>query len=284
MIHRPFVLTSPLGEPIRGDLRLPDGAGPFPVVVVCHGFKGFKDWGFHPWLGERLAGAGLAAAHFDFSRNGVRGDVPDITDLDAFRRNTLSIELGDLATVLDSLATAFPGAPLDAARVGLLGHSRGGGTTIIAASERPDVRALVTFSAVSTFERISGDDVLARWRRTGVHEVLNARTGQMLPLGVELLEDVEANRGRLDVLSAARRVPAPWRIVHGTADETVPFEEGRALLAAATGAVSDLVPVEGGSHTFGAVHPWAGPTPHLEEAARAAIDWFERHLTGPLAG
>ena len=91
MIHRPFALKSPLGEPIRGDLRLPDGDGPFPVVVVCHGFKGFKDWGFHPWLGERLAGAGFAAAHFDFSRNGVRGGVPDITDLDAFRRNTLSI-------------------------------------------------------------------------------------------------------------------------------------------------------------------------------------------------
>ena len=102
----------------------------------------------------------------------------------------------------------------------------------------------------------------------------------MLPLGVGILEDVEANRGRLDVLSAARRLSVPWRIVHGTLDETVPFEEGQALLAGATGAASDLVPVEGASHTFGAVHPWAGSTPHLEEALRAAIDWFERYLTG----
>jgi len=72
VVHRRFTLVSRLGEPIRGDLRRPEGPGPHPVVVACHGFKGFKDWGFHPWLGEHLADAGLAAVHFDFSRNGVK--------------------------------------------------------------------------------------------------------------------------------------------------------------------------------------------------------------------
>ena len=82
VIHRRFTLASRLGDSIHGDLRLPDGSGPHPVVVCCHGFKGFKDWGFHPWLGTLLAGAGLAAVHFDFSRNGV----VNLADLSAFSR------------------------------------------------------------------------------------------------------------------------------------------------------------------------------------------------------
>ncbi len=78
MIHRRFTLESRRAEPIHGDVRLPEGPGPHPVVVCCHGFKGFKDWGFHPWLGATLAEAGLAAVHFNFSRNGVRAADGDI--------------------------------------------------------------------------------------------------------------------------------------------------------------------------------------------------------------
>ena len=283
MIHSRFTLESRLGEPIHGDLRLPDGPGPHPVVVVCHGFKGFKDWGFHPWLGTRLAAAGLAAVHFNFSRNGVREADGDIEDLDAFRRNTLSIERDDLDTVLDVLLAGTLGAPLDPARLGLAGHSRGGGVALLGAAERPEVKALSTWAAVSHFDRIADEATLAEWRRAGVYEVLNSRTGQVLPMGVEFLDDVLGNLDRLDLLAAARRLDVPWLLLHGTADETVPFAEAEALARASKGAVR-LVPIDGGGHTFGAVHPFAGPTPHLEAAAAATLDHFRAVLgAGPSA-
>ena len=38
------------GLPIRGDLHLPDGESPHRLVLIAHGFKGFKDWGFFPFL------------------------------------------------------------------------------------------------------------------------------------------------------------------------------------------------------------------------------------------
>ncbi len=283
MIHSRFTLDSRLGDPIHGDLRLPDGPGPHPVVVVCHGFKGFKDWGFHPWLGTRLAQAGLAAVHFNFSRNGVREADGDIEDLDAFRRNTLSIERDDLDTVLDVLLEGTLGAPLDPARLGLAGHSRGGGVALLGAAERPEVKALSTWAAVSRFDRIADETTLAAWRRAGVYEVLNSRTGQVLPMGVEFLDDVLGNLDRLDLLAAARRLDVPWLLLHGTADETVPFAEAEALARASKGAVR-LVPIDGGGHTFGAVHPFAGPTPHLEAAAAATLDHFRAVLgAGPSA-
>jgi len=279
VIHRRFTLTSRLGEPIRGDLRLPAVPGPHPVVVCCHGFKGFKDWGFHPWLGGRLAEAGLAAVHFDFSRNGVRVDGGDIEDLDAFRDNTLSIERDDLDTVLDVLLSGSLDPSLDPSRLALLGHSRGGGIALLGAAERHEVKALATWAAVSHFDRMNDEPALAEWRRTGVYEVVNSRTGQMLPMGVAFLDDVLRNLDRLDLRAAAARLEAPWLVVHGLADETVPFGEAEALRAA-SGKKASILALDGAGHTFGAIHPFAGPTPHLTEALEATLD----HLRETLAG
>ncbi len=277
VIHRRFTLASRLGEPIHGDLRLPDGPGPHPVVVCCHGFKGFKDWGFHPWLGARLAQAGLAAVHFNFSRNGVRAVDGDIEDLDAFRQNTLSIERDDLDAVLGAVLSGRIDASLDAARLGLLGHSRGGGLALLGASERREVNALVTWAAVSHFDRIADEATIEEWRRRGVYEVVNSRTGQRLPMGVAFLDDVLANLARLDLAAAARRLAVPWLLVHGTADPTVPFDEAKELHATSAGR-GRLLAVDGAGHTFGAVHPFAGPTTHLEEAAGATLAHFRAAL------
>ena len=277
MIHSRFTLQSFLGQPIHGDLRLPEGEGPHPVVVGCHGFKGFKDWGFHPWLGARLAAAGLAAVHFNFSRNGVSAADGDIEDLDAFGRNTLSIERSDLDTVVDAILAGRLDASLDPSRLGLMGHSRGGGIAILGAAEREEVKALVTWAAVSHFDRIADEATLAEWRRAGVYEVVNSRTGQTLPMGVDFLDDILGNLPRLDLCAAAARLRGPWAVVHGTADETVPFAEAEGLVAA-SGGRARLVPIDGGGHTFGAVHPFAGPTPHLEAAVAATLEHFRGAL------
>ena len=279
MIHRRFVLKSARGEPIRGDLRLPDLGGSFPVVVVCHGFKGFKDWGFHPYLGSRLADAGFAAVHFNFSRNGVGEDLLEFTELDLFQRNTPTIEREDLGTVLAALRNELSDAPLDLDRIGLAGHSRGGGIAVLGAAADPAVKALVTWAAVSTLDQFRDPLTLALWRKHGYLDVTNTRTGQEMRLGVELLDDLTVNREALDVRASAARLRCPWRIVHGTADESVPFSEAEDLLAHASRTVPvELVPIEGAGHTFGAKHPWSGTTDHLDEAVRVTVDWFGRHL------
>jgi pimeloyl-ACP methyl ester carboxylesterase len=148
--------------------------------------------------------------------------------------------------------------------VGLIGHSRGGGVAILQAARDPRVKALVTWAAVAGFQRYSSEE-LARWRRDGRIDVVNARTGQVLPMGPDALEDLESNAGgTLDVLAAAGRVTVPWLIVHGSADESVPSEEA-SLLARASGSVrTETLTVDGAGHTFGARHPWAGSTPELE--------------------
>ena len=47
-----FELLSADGGPLRGEVRTAGGGEGRPAVVICHGFKGFKDWGFFPKLAE----------------------------------------------------------------------------------------------------------------------------------------------------------------------------------------------------------------------------------------
>ena len=144
---------------------MPDTPPPRSAVVVAHGFKGFKDWAFFPYLAERLAAAGHAAITFNFSGSGVVGGSDDHMDLEAFARNTLSAELEELGLIVD-LARQGDLLPRPPRAVGVLGHSRGGGTAILHAGGRGGVDALVTWSAVASFDRWS-EETKQEWRERG---------------------------------------------------------------------------------------------------------------------
>ena len=277
----PFTLDRPGGGTLHGLLDVPDGAGPRPAVVICHGFKGFMEWGFFPALAALLAERGFVAVRFNLSGTGMLPGDELVTDPAAFRENTYSAELADLLHVLEAVAIArVAGGRIDPARIGLFGHSRGGGAAVLAAAREPwreRVRALVTWAAIARVDRYSQREKQA-WRAAGDLPVANARTGQQLALGRGLLEDVERHAtGDLDILAAAGRRAAPWLIVHGDEDESVPASEAIELDAYAAGP-HELLLIPGAGHTFGARHPFAGPTPFLIQALNATQAWFRRYL------
>jgi len=274
VIRSTFTMRPRPGDVLRGDIRIPDGPPPRSAIVVVHGFKGFKDWGFFPYTCERLAGAGHAVVSFNMSHNGVGADPQEFTELDRFGANTLSMELDEVLRVVDDVigGDLLPRRPQ---RVGILGHSRGGGQAILAAAEDERIEAVATWAAVSHFDRWT-DETKEEWRAEGRLWIMNARTGQQMPLDVGLLEDFEANRSRLHIPDAAKRIDVPWLIVHGRDDLTVKSDEGRALADAAR--QGRLVLVDGAGHTFEARHPFGGSTPQLDVALDATIAHFARSL------
>lgn len=268
-------LPGVLGE-LLVDVRAGGRQSARPAVLIIHGFKGFKDWGMFPPLAERLARAGFTAVSFNLSGSGV-DDRGDFAWPDRFGRNTYGAELRDVATVVEALARG----ELDVAppsSLGVVGHSRGGGIAVLYAAGEPRVRALVTWAAIATVCRWSKEE-RARWRERGTHEVVNARTGQVLPLGIDLLDEIEREaEGALDIVAAARRVRIPWLVAHGTADEAVPVDDADELAAAAPADTTRLLRVDGAGHTFGAVHPWKGSTPALDQVMEETVGWLARHL------
>lgn len=273
-----FELPSPEGgPPVRGDLRVLQGHRADAAIVICHGFKGFREFGFFPSLARAAAARGFAAVTFDFSHNGIGdGGTDTFGALHLFAEQTHTRNVDEIRRVMDALAD---GALLDrpARRMGLLGHSRGGGEAVLAAAEDPRVDALVTWASIADIPARWTPEQVATWRAGGTVEVENARTRQQMPVGPGYWRDVEANRERLDVLAAAARLTIPWLIVHGDADTSVPLDEGRRLFEAA-GDTAELLVVEGGDHVFGARHPYAGATDELRTVAQASLEWFETYL------
>ena len=258
---------------IRGEARLPARAK--GAVVICHGFKGFAHFSFFPYVAEQLANAGFRAITFDFSGSGMGEDRENFTSRDAFTHNTYLQELEDLdavvgdAKVKDWIDDGY----------GLFGHSRGGGVAILQAARDPGVKALVTWAAISSTNRWSTDDV-REWRERGYVEIVNARTGDKIPLSTRILEEViEFGETRLNIASAASRIRVPWLIVHGAEDETVPVGEAQRLGAIAESGT--LRVLEGVNHSFGGKHPLAEVTPTLESVTRETVEFFATHLTRP---
>lgn len=245
-----------------------------PLVIFAHGFKGFKDWGAHNLVAEYFAKHGFRYLKFNFSHNGTTADKPtDFADLIAFSDNTFSIELEDLHDVIDFVCN---GSSMPSVKgVYLIGHSMGGGICIIQTAEDKRVKKLVTFASISSFRNLWPKEAEEQWKLQGIMYMLNKRTGQEMPLKSTLLDDLNSNPGRLNILTKAAEITQPWLIVHGDEDTTVPLSHAMELEKANKQA--EFVVIKGGDHTFGATQPYTGSIipPKLLEFCDKAIAFLK---------
>lgn len=229
------------------------------VVVFCHGYKGFKDWGGFAFMSPYFVEKGFAILKFNFSGNGGTVTNPiDFPDLEAFGENTFSQEIADLHFVFDQIKRGsgelahFQDLPLH-----LIGHSRGGGMAILTAESLPLV-SFATWAAVSDFAPRFPADV-SEWEKNGVAFIQNARTGQNMPHLFSFYQDFKANQARLSIPDYAKSIRKPWFLAHGTDDATVSLAEAE-LLAQWGGKWVQTNFIDGSSHTFGCSQPWISDT------------------------
>ena len=229
MIEHTVTLTNRRGLPFAVDIRRPVGAGARPIIIVCHGFKGFKDFAFFPYTSRKLCEQGFAVVTMNFSGNGIGDDPLSFTALDKFAQNTISQELDDIDAVLDGIASGvLLGTQGDARRIGIMGHSRGGCTAIVKAALDPRLKCLVTWASPAALGRYS-DELLRQWKEDGRYNFVNARTKQDMFVNYAYLEDIQANRERYSLDLAVSQLTIPYMTVHGTDDESVSVEAAHRL-------------------------------------------------------
>lgn len=271
-----LTLPGTLGD-IHVSVRAAGRAAARPAVVLVHGYKGFRSWGFFPTLADRLARAGFNSVVYSASGSGVDA-TGDFAFPDRFGRNTYSADLADLRTVLTALWDGQLGTAAPTA-LGLMGHSRGGGIATLQAARDPRVGTLVTWSTISNVDRWSAE-TKADWRTKGRIDVVNHRTHQVLPLYLDVLEEVEKQRtGRLDLEAAAREVKVPWLLLHGEEDDSVSSAESERMHSANGKGTTELKIVHSTGHTFGAKHPLEGVPEPLERTIQATVNFFGAHLS-----
>ena len=108
-----------------GDLRLPAGEGPHPVVVIVHGGCWTARYDLHlmDGMAERLTQIGFATWNIEFRRTGQK----DSAWPDTFTDVTLAVRY------LENLLSKFN---LDTDKIVLIGHSSGGHLALWLASQK----------------------------------------------------------------------------------------------------------------------------------------------------
>jgi dipeptidyl aminopeptidase/acylaminoacyl peptidase len=242
---------------VSGVLLRPRGRGPFPGIVLNHGYIEPAFYVTGQGLAREqdyLARAGFAVLHTDYRGHAASDPAGDVD------RET---RLGYTRDVVDAVRALRREPAVDASRLALLGRSMGGGVTLNALVARPGlVDAAVVFAPVSS----SYLDNLRRWtipERPEAARALFARFGSP-----------RQEPGFYRQLSARTyfdRITEPVLIHHGTSDDSCPIAWSRLTqrLLVRAGVDSRLEVYDGEEHAFG---------PQFERSVQLTIAFLRRCL------
>jgi dipeptidyl aminopeptidase/acylaminoacyl peptidase len=247
------------GLTISGLMNIPTGKGPFPALVLAHGYIDPAVYTTGRGLAREqdlLARNGYVVLHTDYRNHAGSDDDPD---------NDVNLRLGyaeDVIAAVKALRSSGR-AEIDGDRIGLLGRSMGGGVvynTLVVAPGLVD--AAVVFAPVSSrpqenidqFQRPENDPIVAE---------IEAEHGTP--------EENPAFWRAVSPVTYVDRVTEPLLVHHGTADDTCPLTWSRQTVAAfeAAGKDVELRTYDGEGHTFG---------PQWPRSMDATMAFFQRHL------
>jgi dipeptidyl aminopeptidase/acylaminoacyl peptidase len=240
------------GSTMTGVLDVPGGPGPFPVVIVNHGYVPVGQY----YVGQdsdKYADPFAAAGFVTISPNypGYAGSGPGTPGVPPIVNQAISDM--DLVSALSSLPQA------DTARVAVAGHSNGGGVSEILLAADSRVKAVVLYAPVSTD---MADNARKWWVLRG-------------PEGTGGLPSPDQDPTAYALLSPRSHLPAsgpPTLVMQGTRDEDIPADWTSATVTAlqAAGIRSQFVSFDGAMHNF------AGAD--LGRANSLAIAWLRDGL------
>lgn len=243
------------GLTIYGFMNVPQGEGPFPVVLVLHGYvdpERYATLTYTTRYADALARAGYLAIHPN-----LRNFPPSDEGPDPFRVGLAIDVLNLMALVREQSGEAGPLSEADAAHLGLWGHSMGGGVTLRVITVDPNVDAAVLYGAMS------GDEY------QNYEKILEWSDGER---GEEELATPPEDMERIAPINHLQRIEAAVSIHHGDADATVPpvWSDDLCTQLEALGKPVECFSCEGFPHTFSGT----GDATFINNY----IDFFDRYL------
>jgi uncharacterized protein len=203
------------GLRITGMMNLPSGAGPFPVVILNHGYYPLDV--YQTGNGSKLAADYLANRGFLTLSPDFRSHAGSDDAVNMFRAGHV-IDTLNLIPLAEKLPQAQPG------KIGMWGHSNGGAITAKAITISDQIAAAVIYSPASSNIEEDYQFRVGRSRSrapSGTPRGTISRVTTEFPVTPEQAPDLYQ---RLSPLPYLKYVSAPIQIHWGTADQTVPYK------------------------------------------------------------
>ena len=277
-MSKEFILKTTLGNNLHISAFGINNLGKSPCIILVHGFKGFKDWGFWPVLAEYFANNNYFVLSFNFSHNGIGKNLTEFSELDKFAQNTFSLEISELSELINAYLNNYFG-PVQNKKIGLLGHSRGGAVTFLTSLINKNISAIAVWATVAVLDRYSKRQK-EKWRKEGVFELMNSRTKQVMRLNTTLLDDLEKNiNDSLNIEKAVKQFNKPLLIAHGDQDLVVKIKEAELLYSWADKSQTEFFKIHGTGHTFDMQHPHVGANKKFDILMNKTLQFFNNNLS-----
>jgi len=272
-IKKNIMINGVANKPLLIDVFIPESSLNCPIVLYAHGFCGFKDWGNFNLIAHRFMEEGLAFVKFNFSHNGTSPEFPeDFVDLEAFGNNNYTKQLEDLQIITNWICNTdhlyLKGTNRN--KIYLIGHSMGGGMSILHAANDKRIQKLATWALIAACKTPWGKwdaQRLNLWKIKGVDYYTNGRTKQELPLYYQLYQDYVQHEEEYDIPTKLSTLTIPVLICQGTKDNAVTLDNALLLHQSLPKAV--LITIDS-DHVFGRTHPWLSD--QLPEATKRIVD------------
>ena len=274
MILKQFSISLGDGE-LHGDLHYA-GHSSCPILLIIHGFRGSKNWGFFPTIAEELAQNGSIVISWNMSLNGYSDNAQYIDQPENFARNTITQEMVDTQLIIDSILQDDLIISGDIRShwngdIHVLGHSRGGGIGILISAKNPSIKKLALWNTISRFGRFT-ERQKKLWSETGTFPIDETEDGKVIAMNYTYISDLEFHSDEYSPLRAITEVSADILIVHAEQDMTVPIREAHALQEKSHSAHMHSIPQAG--HIFGCTHPFTEMTSSLRDAIDTTTAFF----------
>jgi pimeloyl-ACP methyl ester carboxylesterase len=274
MMITPFSINS--GDAIiHGDIHHAEHRT-CPILLIIHGFRGSKNWGFFPTIAEEFALNGSIVISWNMSLSGYSKNAQYIDQPDNFARNTITQEIRDTQSIIDSilhddhilsndLRSAWNGD------IHVLGHSRGGGVGILISEKNQSIKKLALWNTISRFGRFT-ERQKKLWSESGTFPIDETEDGIIIAMNYTYISDLELHGEEYSPLRAISEVSADILIIHAEQDMTVPIREAYALQDKSHSAQMHSIPQAG--HIFGCTHPFTEMTSSLRDVIDTTTAFF----------
>lgn len=214
---------------LSAHIRIPDGDGPFPAVIICHDFLDNMKREFLVNLFLDLSFRRFIVLRFDFSHHGESHGER--------KETTITRQTEDITDVITYLETM---SQVDKKKIAIVGHGLGGDIALLTDDFR--IKAIVTIGSRCRLDEFLrsyfNEEEVHRWRQ---EKTINY---EYLELDIDFLNDIQ----KYDVLESLKKKDIPMLFFHGQNDKRSPFENAREFYNHANQGTLEIV--EDADHRF----------------------------------